>query len=284
MKKQYHVKKTLNNNCMIVDESGKEKLLIGKGIAFGKKSGDICGVLPQIEKVFVIEEEKNVADFQQLLHRNDEEFIVFCEELIQELSQKVQTELNERIHVSLIDHISCTLHRLKMGESILNPFLQEIEVLYEKEVLLSEELCQKVAEKYSIEIPRGEVGFVALHIHSAMYNGQIREALRSNRICNGAVSLLEKELHAPIDRKSFDCARFMVHLTYMMKRQIGKEQKENDIAKIILDRYPQSYERAKKVAKLLEKELKTEEISLDELAFLTTHIERLTRSIEEKNQ
>ncbi len=278
MAERYYVKKTLNNNCMMVDVDGREKLLIGKGIAFGKKSGDPGELTAQVEKIFVIEEKKNVAEFQQLLRRNDEEFIAFCEDLIWELSQQVNRSLNERIHVSLIDHISCTLYRLKVGEPIINPFLQEIRVLYAREFVLAEELCRKVELHYQVTIPQGEIGFVALHIHSAMYNGRIQDALKSNRICNRVVNLLEEEFGSPIDKNSFDCARFMVHLTYLMKRLSDHTPVENELAEMIVEQYPKAFAISQKTARLLEKELKLTELPLEELAFLTTHIERLRRN------
>lgn len=45
MGKTYQIIKTLNNNCMILDVGGVEKLLLGKGIAFGKKNGNIVNFL-----------------------------------------------------------------------------------------------------------------------------------------------------------------------------------------------------------------------------------------------
>jgi transcriptional antiterminator len=279
MGKTYQIIKTLNNNCMILDVGGVEKLLLGKGIAFGKKNGEYCELPSEIDKVFTIEEKKNVLDFQQLLSRNEESFISFCEELIWDVTQQTHKVLNERIHISLIDHLSCTVRRLRIGEQIINPFLQEIEVLYEKEFALAQFICSKMELKYNLKIPRGEVGFVALHLHSAMYNGKLTEALKSNRICNQVVTLLEDEFHTSIDRTSFDCSRFMVHLVYLIKRIRVNDSIENDLADIIIEKYPQSYEYSKKAASIVEKELKIDKISKAELAYLTMHIERLSNTI-----
>lgn len=282
MSKKYRIIKTLNNNCMILDADGVEKLFLGKGIAFGKRNGEFCELPVNVDKVFVIEDQKNMSDFEQLLSRNDESFILFCEELIRDLSRKTNRALNERIYISLIDHLSCTLRRLKTGEPIVNPFLQEIEVLYEKEILLAQEVCRAIEKRYKVAIPRGEVGFVAIHIHSAMYNGKIQDALKGNRICNKVLARLEKEFSRPIDRRSFDCARFMVHLTYLVKRIRAGQPVENELSDIIITKYSRSYELSKKVAVILEKELKIESITKEELAYLTVHIERLYLMIHNK--
>lgn len=124
------------------------------------------------------------------------------------------------------------------------------------EFALAQFICSKMELKYNLKIPRGEVGFVALHLHSAMYNGKLTEALKSNRICNQVVTLLEDEFHTSIDRTSFDCSRFMVHLVYLIKRIRVNDSIENDLADIIIEKYPQSYEYSKKAASIVEKELK----------------------------
>ena len=54
MGQTYQIIKTLNNNCMILDVGGVEKLLLGKGIAFGKKNGEYCELPSEIDKVFTI--------------------------------------------------------------------------------------------------------------------------------------------------------------------------------------------------------------------------------------
>lgn len=278
MAESYLIKKTLNNNCMIIDVDNQEKILIGKGISFGKKSGEYYEISEQVEKVFVIENDKNMTVFQQLLHRNDEEFISFCEELIWDLSLKVNCSLNESIHTCLIDHLSCTIHRIKIGEQIFNPFLHEIEVLYANEYVLAEALCTKLAKHYNISIPKGEIGFVAIHIHSAMHNGNVRDALRAYRICNKSIEIIEEAFQFTVDIRSLDYSRFLVHLTYLLKRLNEHKTIENELAQIIIQQYKSSYAVSKKIAHLIKSELKINSLPDDELAFLTTHIERLRRS------
>ena len=282
MNEKYLITKILNNNCMIIDMDGTEKLFLGKGVAFGKKNGEYCAVPSEVDKIFVIEEKRNVADYQQLLDKNDEIFVSFCEDLIWELSRQVQTELNERIHVSLIDHLACTIRRLRLGEQIINPFLQETETLYRREFILAKKICNALEKQYQIKIPEGETGFVAIHIHSAMYNGDLRDALKSNRICSRVLRFLESELRITIDRRTLDCSRFMVHLTYLIKRiQTGQtaETGLGEMADLIIHKYPESYRLSKETARILNKEIKKAAISEEEMAFLTMHIERLSQSV-----
>ncbi|WP_412056464.1 CAT RNA binding domain-containing protein, partial [Bacillus safensis] len=64
----FTVDKALNNNVIIARHpSLGEVVLIGKGIGFGKKSGD---VLDQdvFEKMFVLKNTKEQTEYKQLLH------------------------------------------------------------------------------------------------------------------------------------------------------------------------------------------------------------------------
>ena len=58
MNEKYLITKILNNNCMIIDMDGTEKLFLGKGVAFGKKNGEYCAVPSEVDKIFVIEEKR----------------------------------------------------------------------------------------------------------------------------------------------------------------------------------------------------------------------------------
>jgi transcriptional antiterminator len=48
--------KSYNNNIVSVKMNGQERVLFGKGIGFGKKSGDVIEKGTEVEKIFVIED------------------------------------------------------------------------------------------------------------------------------------------------------------------------------------------------------------------------------------
>ena len=60
----FRIHKILNNNAVVVLDEGKEKIVMGPGIAFQKRKNDLIPV-GRIEKIFVMEEENE--KFQQLL-------------------------------------------------------------------------------------------------------------------------------------------------------------------------------------------------------------------------
>ena len=58
----------------------------------------------KIDKIFTIENEQNISDLKNLVEQVDKDFFAVCEEAIYEISSRINTELNERIHIGLVDH------------------------------------------------------------------------------------------------------------------------------------------------------------------------------------
>ena len=270
--------RSFNNNIALVRTEGKEKILFSKGIGFGKKFGDIITAGTEIEKVFTIENEDNVRNLTKIINTVDEGFFVVCEEAIFEISKRIKGELNENIHVALIDHLSFAIKRLENDEEIQNPFLVEIETLYPKEYELAELVAKKVGKKVGIKLPDGEIGFIALHIHSAINNGKLSNTIKYSYISSTIIEHVEDRLNIEIDRKSLDYARFLTHIRFAIERVMTNVPICNDLIGIIKVKYKISYAIAEEVAVILKKQLSVG-ISEDEIAYLAMHIERFRISI-----
>lgn len=272
--KHYEViSKVFNNNIVMVNSNGKEKILFAKGIGFGKKAGLIIPKGTRVDKLFLIENNDNINDFNQMTKDIDNEFIGVCEECICEISDRLNCEFNERIHIALIDHLYFTVERLKDAGQIENPFLSETEMLYSKEYDAAVFISEKIGEYYGINIPKGEIGFIALHIHSAINGCKVSKTIKNTLLYAKIVEYVEKKLNVRLDKKSIDYARFCTHIKFAIHRIEEKKSSENELIDIIKETYKESYEIAKDVALIIEQELKVK-VMEDEIAFLTIHIER----------
>ena len=272
------VTKVFNNNIILVNSDNQEKILFAKGIGFGKKSGTVIPEGVNVDKIFTIADGDNISNFNSMIEKVDNDFFIVCEEAIYEVSEMINQELNESIHIGLIDHLYFALKRLKNKEEIENPFLVEIETLYSKEFMLADMVAKKVGGHCGIDIPDGEVAFIALHIHSAINNGKISNTLKNSYLGSTIVEHVEDRLNIEIDRKSLDYARFLTHIKFAVQRIVENKHIKNDLTQIIKSSYKESYSIAEEVAKIIEEELKLK-VSEDELTFLTIHIERFRSSI-----
>ena len=275
------VVKVFNNNIVLVNSENKEKILFAKGIGFGKKKGSIIPSGTEIAKVFSIEDQENINNFKYITRNIDSDFLGVCEEGIYEISNQLNCELNERIHIGLIDHLFVAVERLKNDKEVENPFLVGTQTLYPKEYELAEMISNMVGEHCHIKFPEGEIGFITLHIHSAINDGKVSNTVKNTYLSNVIVEYVENELNIKINRKSLDYARFCTHIKFAIQRIMENTTVNNELAKVIKDTYKESYKISENICKVIEEELKLK-VSEDEIAFLTIHIERFRISSKNK--
>lgn len=273
LNKDEYVVKAFNNNIILVNSSEQEKILFAKGIGFSKKMGDIVPKGTLVDKVFTIENKENISNLEDIIKIVDNEFFAVCEEAILQISNELNTELNERIHIGLVDHLFLAVKRLKEGKEVENPFLIETKTLYEREYSLAGIVADKIGNYSNIEIPDGEIAFIALHIHSALNDGKISNTLKNTYLNNEIVEYVEQELGIEINKNSIDYARFCTHVKFAIQRIMNNSSTPNGLRNVIKNTYKQSYLISEGVSKIIERELHVS-VSDDEIAFITIHIER----------
>lgn len=265
--------KALNNNMVLIKEQGVEKILLAKGIGFNKKFGDILEDNLEVDKVFSIEDKKNQENLKEVYNRVDGEFVAICEEALAEISEELGEELNETIHIGLIDHLAIVMKRLKNKEQINNPFIVEIETLYSVEFEMAKKIVNKLQDKYEIDFPEGEIGFITLHIHSARNGKMISNSIKYSYLSNKIIIYIEEKFNSKIDKRSLDYARFLSHVRFTIERVLTDTVLKNDLTEIIKKSYPVSYEIAEGASKIIEETL-DKKVCDDEVAYIAMHVER----------
>ena len=265
--------KALNNNMVLIKEQGVEKILLAKGIGFNKKFGDILEDNLEVDKVFSIEDKKNQENLKEVYNRVDGEFVAICEEALAEISEELGEELNETIHIGLIDHLAIAMKRLKNKEQINNPFIVEIETLYSVEFEMAKKIVNKLQDKYEIDFPEGEIGFITLHIHSARNGKMPSNSIKYSYLSNKIIIYIEEKFNSKIDKRSLDYARFLSHVRFTIERVLTDTVLKNDLTEIIKKSYPISYEIAEGASKIIEETL-DKKVCDDEVAYIAMHVER----------
>lgn len=265
--------KALNNNMVLIKEQGVEKILLAKGIGFNKKFGDILEDNLEVDKVFSIEDKKNQENLKEVYNRVDGEFVAICEEALAEISEELGEELNETIHIGLIDHLAIAMKRLKNKEQINNPFIVEIETLYSVEFEMAKKIVNKLQDKYEIDFPEGEIGFITLHIHSARNGKMLSNSIKYSYLSNKIIIYIEEKFNSKIDKRSLDYARFLSHVRFTIERVLTDTVLKNDLTEIIKKSYSISYEIAEGASKIIEETL-DKKVCDDEVAYIAMHVER----------
>ncbi|HEY2492193.1 MAG TPA: PRD domain-containing protein [Paenibacillus sp.] len=275
------VSKVLNNNVIIADHPKyQEVVVIGKGIGYNHKALDHLSAT-SVEKMFILKNQQEQEQYKQLIPQVAENLIEVVNEGILYINKKCQGPLNEHIHIALTDHISFAIKRHEQGIRVSNPFLFETKEMYPDEYQLAEYVVDLIRNKLGVDLEQDEVGFVALHIHSAITDQHITEVKKHSELVARLVDLIETNMDYHIPRASLDYSRLLTHLRFALERtRRGEtELKISSLDKLLHDQYPELYSLAWKLTKVMEKGLR-KPVYPSEVSYLTIHLQRLAQKKE----
>ena len=278
-KRKYIVLKALNNNVILAKDISldEEIVLVGKGIGFGKRDGNVVHLNKEdIEKTFYLSDPKTKNKYEQLMKGTNRKVIGVSEEIIA-IAEKEFGPLNPNIHITLADHIGFSLERIKMGLEISNPFIYEIKALYPKEYKIGEIGQGIIKDRLMFTIPESEVGFIALHIHSARENKLVIDAIQDTKFLMSLINIIEEDLSIKLDNSGLVYSRLINHLRAGINRMEEGKHIENPLLDVIKEKFIESYVLAEKIGVYINKE-KNIHVLDDELGYIALHIERIKNS------
>lgn len=270
--------KALNNNVVMAEHPNEgEVIVIGKGIGFNRKEGDSLSAA-QAEKLFVLKNEKEQEQYKKLLPQIDETWQSAIIEAIGHISERVSGKLNEHIHIGLTDHLLLAMERVRQGHTIVNPFLTETIALYPFEQELAKKAVEIIGDKTGIYLPKDEIGFITLHIHSALMNKDLGEINRHSQLVTNLIHIIESDFELILDKESLDYMRLVRHLRFTIERVVqGEKVKEPEkIAQLLKYEYPLCYNLSWKLIKVMQEFLK-KKVYDAEAVYLTMHLQRLKK-------
>ncbi|PLT27515.1 glucose PTS transporter transcription antiterminator GlcT [Peribacillus deserti] len=273
------VKKVLNNNVLIASHPRYEEvIMIGKGIGFNRKKGEVISA-ESAEKMFVLKNENEQENYKKLLPLIEEPILSVIIEAIDLIKRRVRGELNEHIHVGLTDHLTATIHRINEGINIRNPFLDETKTLYPSEFDIAEEVVELIQARTGVSLPEAETGFITLHIHSAITNKQVSEINQHSQLIASLIAVVEEQFDMSINKASMDYMRLVRHLRFAIERVLREEKVEEPekISTLLQEEYPVCYNLAWKLIKIMQNVLKKPVFDA-EAVYLTMHLQRLQRN------
>lgn len=83
-----------------------------------------------------------------------------------------------------------------------------------------------IEDKLKIKLPKGEIGFIALHIHSAITHKSISEVNRHSQLIAQLIEVAEDSLNIQLDKESFNYLRLVRHLQATIERVLKEEKTE----------------------------------------------------------
>lgn len=101
----------------------------------------------------------NIRELYKLL---DVEIVDFTYELVTYASKALDTEFDSKILFVLAFHINALIERVKKNKPIINQELSTIKKAYKKEYKTASVIVEKISEKFNLEIPNDEKGFITI--------------------------------------------------------------------------------------------------------------------------
>ena len=276
----YRITKILNHNSFMGIESknNQECLIMGKGVAFGKKVGQTVSVTGDA-RVYSLKELTDRGEAREII----KSVSPLCLELANEVLNQAEEEfgkVDRSIIFTMADHLDFAVRRIQNGEQISNPLTDDIRIMFYKEYKVAGCIRDLLKEKLGIRIDEHEIGYIALHVHAAIVDENVSQAMEIARTVRECICMVEEETGKSIDVMSLSYNRLMNHVRYMVARAIHGEKLKMSLNDYMSVKFPGPYMTAEKICRKMEKSLKLP-IPDKEIGYLAMHLERMMDREEE---
>lgn len=271
-------KKILNNNLVLaLDQNNREHIVMGKGIGFtntvGKKLRET-----NIEKVFILKDEKNMRLYIELLENNLGKNIQFITEIIKKINDKMGNKLDEKIYITLADHLIFAIERYKNKIILQNKMLWEIKQFYPVEYNIAFEALLELNNYFNIDLPDEEAGNIAFHIVNAQTKKLNMENTLSNiKMLKDIFNIIQIFYRKKIDVTSLNYSRFVTHLQFFIERVTNNQMLETNDSFLYnqaASEYPEALKCSLRIKEYIKSSLNIE-ITNEELLYIIMHIIRI---------
>ena len=272
------IEKVINNNIISAyEKSGAEVIVMGRGIGFKKKQGEVVPA-DQISKIFRIKSRTLTEQFKELLANMPLERVRISDEIISHAKDHLKLKLNQSIYVTLTDHINFAIERVSQGIEPQNALLWEIKRFYPQEFQLGIYALELIQDRLDILLPEDKAGFIALHFVNAEYGTDIRDAVKFPDQMQAIVDIVERDLGILLDESSLHYERFMTHIKFLIQRIYRKEllsSEDRELSLLMQRKYPREYQCSLKVAEYI-MQATGSRLSEEEIMYLSVHIRRVS--------
>ncbi len=270
------IRKVINNNIVWAsDDAGQEVIVLGNGVGFQKKKGEILDK-KRAEKVFHLSD-KNLSQFEQLVSTIPLSSIRTSEKVIACAKSELKTELNDNIYISLTDHLNYAVERKRQGIEFENALLWEIRKYYPKEFAIGKKAVEIVKKELGVQLSDDEAGFFALHIVNAELQTDSSYGMEMPEIIKDILNLVKFSIGKDFEEDDLSYERFITHLKFFLQRVISHKvytDEESTWAAGLKEAYPLAHKTALRIKSYIKAKL-SYEISEEEITYLTLHIQRI---------
>ncbi|CYU53972.1 TPA: PRD domain-containing protein [Streptococcus suis] len=275
----FRIIQSLNNNAALVkNEHGEQAVVMGLGITFQKKKGDLI-VKDKIENIFSLKNDEAKENFLTLLKDIPLDFISATYTVINHLVETYHYPVQEYLYVTLTDHIYCA-YQAVLKNTYQESKLPNISAEYPLEYKMAREALAMFREKLLNDFPNDEIGRIALHLINAK-GETVHPTSEEHDISKKIIAEVEQILiengikRTKANSNFYD--RFMIHLSYFLNYLDRSHQSNESIAS--LEQYiklqnPRAHQVGSQIFEMITS-LVDEPVNDSERFYIVLHIQRL---------
>ncbi len=278
MPEPQRITKVLNSSVVLaVDASGRECILLGRGIGYGHKPGELVES-EVVDRVFLPVDDPDSRALVELLGTIPATFALLARDVIALARIGLKVDLHPHLLLVLTDHLHFAAERHAQGMRVVNRLGWEMRTYYPDEYAVGVDAVGLVNERLGLDLPEDEATNISFHLVNARNDGHSAfDALRAATLISEMVAIVSYRTgrgRAPQDQ---DHRRFVVHLQFFADRLLTGRLLDRDdgfLYEQMRTRYPQAIE----IAHLLRQHVLSRydvDLPAEEVGYLGLHVQRL---------
>ncbi|MCP0886298.1 PRD domain-containing protein [Ligilactobacillus sp. WILCCON 0076] len=272
--------KNFNNNAALVkDDNDIEWIVVGSGVSFGKRSGDLVDE-SKVERRFKAEDTDKPAltTFKSLQGLSLEA----TSKAVNLVEKELLLKFNDFQYLALADHIDFALTRIQNGIDLNDGTVRwEVRKLFKKEFAVAQEVVNLINGVTGAALPDSEVILMTYHLVNAESDGsKLQDTIKITRLIAGIIDIVQYQYRLVLDVDSFNYTRFVGHLRAFMVQRLSNSnpnggELDPSLLMLMQQKYPKAYETVERIDTFLQNKAGWR-LHPDDEVYLTLHIWRVT--------
>lgn len=276
------VLRVINNNVVsCMDDSGHEAVAMGRGLGYFAKP-DAALDETRVEKVFHMTNRSETVRLEALFANLSPDLIELCTRIIAYATENLNNRLNPSVYLTLTDHISFSIDRIRQGIPLQNALLYEVRTFYPQEFAIGKYALNMIEKERGIRLPEDEAASIALHLINAEYDSSLSETLHTTQALHDVLDLLRSCSGIRLQEDSIYYNELVTHLKFLVLDVFSSSDTCENTAEepccsdAIKQYYPAEYACAESVADYLE-EKSGHRIASEKRAYLAMSIRHVNQ-------
>lgn len=268
------IKKINTSAVLALDSTGKEIVVLGKGLGFPAIPYDLED-LSAIDRTFYDVDPRYlgmIADIPQSV-------LLASAEIAELAEDELECGMNPNLPFTLADHFNFAISRLRNGIDLTTPIAYDMKHFYPKEYGLGVRALKVLQDIAGIMLPEYEAVSVTMHlINAEAESSNLHDLMMTLNIIDQVEKIVEYQLNITLDKESYNYSRFAMHLRYLIQRLDSGQQSEAgdaaDMLRPLAKEHPEVYACALKVVKYFQGTWRWQ-CKDEEIVYLMMHIHRV---------